>query len=129
MYQILENLYQGGYCKNIPSEVTAIMCLVERPLYPDNWEKLNWHIWRPLVDGVIIDPIWLNETTSILKSMLEKNIVYVHCAAGISRSATIVAHYLMKENNWNYDKSLNFLASKNPTIDPAPRFMEVLKSI
>jgi protein-tyrosine phosphatase len=39
------------------------------------------------------------------QQLLHTNIL-VHCIAGVSRSPTVVAYYLMKKNNWNYETAL-----------------------
>jgi protein-tyrosine phosphatase len=43
--------------------------------------------------------------TFINKAKESKNVVLVHCAAGISRSATVVISYIMKEYKLNYEKA------------------------
>nr|CAG4644406.1 EOG090X0GSS [Lepidurus arcticus] len=42
--------------------------------------------------------------------------VYVHCKAGRTRSATLVACYLMQKNNWTAEEAVNFIAQKRPHI-------------
>lgn len=44
--------------------------------------------------------------------------VLVHCAAGISRSATIVASYLMNRYGHSAEEALNFIRRKRHQIDP-----------
>lgn len=42
--------------------------------------------------------------------------VYVHCKAGRTRSATLVACYLMQVNKWNPTQALNYIKEKRPHI-------------
>ena len=49
--------------------------------------------------------------------------VLVHCAAGVSRSATIVLSYLMKRNLMSRDKAYEYLKSKRNVIHPNSNFM------
>ncbi|NP_001171798.1 protein-tyrosine phosphatase mitochondrial 1-like [Saccoglossus kowalevskii] len=42
--------------------------------------------------------------------------VYIHCKAGRTRSATITACYLMKDNGWNPQTAYNFIKSKRSHI-------------
>jgi len=42
----------------------------------------------------------------------------VHCAAGVSRSASIVIAYLMKINHWTFENAYSFVKSKRKIIDP-----------
>lgn len=53
--------------------------------------------------------------------------VLVHCAAGISRSATIALSYLMKTRKSNFDNELEFLRTIRPIVDPNPGFVKQLK--
>lgn len=42
--------------------------------------------------------------------------VYVHCKAGRTRSATVVACYLVKVNLWTPEEAVSFIKSKRPQI-------------
>ena len=53
--------------------------------------------------------------------------VLVHCAAGASRSATIVIAYLMWANKMNYDKASQFVRDKRFIVSPNFGFREQLK--
>ena len=48
-------------------------------------------------------------------------------AAGVSRSASLVIAYLMKENNWKYEESFKFVKSKRSKIFPNLGFTNQLK--
>jgi protein-tyrosine phosphatase len=52
--------------------------------------------------------------------------VYVHCYAGMSRSPTIVAAYLIKEQGMTADEALKYLREKRPIIDPNNGFRAAL---
>lgn len=53
--------------------------------------------------------------------------VYVHCRAGISRSASIVCSYLIKKNNWTYEESIKFMINVRKIVCPNIGFKEQLK--
>jgi protein-tyrosine phosphatase len=53
--------------------------------------------------------------------------ILIHCYAGISRSPTIIAAYLMKKYNMNRDNALKYLKNKRNIIKPNSGFMEQLK--
>ena len=53
-----------------------------------------------------------------IKINLEKTNVLVHCFAGVSRSASIIIAYLMKEKNNTYKEAFSFVKAKRSIIDP-----------
>jgi protein-tyrosine phosphatase len=52
--------------------------------------------------------------------------VLVHCAAGISRSSTLVAAYLMWEHGWTRRQALEHLTARRKIVDPNDGFMDQL---
>jgi protein-tyrosine phosphatase len=52
--------------------------------------------------------------------------VFVHCFAGVSRSATIVIAYLMKEHGLSFNSAIKFVKSKRPQINPNDGFRKQL---
>ena len=53
--------------------------------------------------------------------------VFVHCAAGQSRSATIVIAYIMWKKKMTFDKAYNFVKQKRPNIYPNFGFRQQLQ--
>ncbi|KAF5357003.1 hypothetical protein D9756_006485 [Leucocoprinus leucothites] len=53
--------------------------------------------------------------------------VLVHCQAGVSRSATIVAAYLMYRQNLDPEGALELIRKARPYIDPNPNFIQQLE--
>ena len=49
--------------------------------------------------------------------------VFVHCHAGISRSATVCIAYLMQQQKLTVDEAYKFVQSKRPIISPNLGFM------
>eukprot|EP00026_Physarum_polycephalum_P018961 Phypoly_transcript_20762.p1 GENE.Phypoly_transcript_20762~~Phypoly_transcript_20762.p1 ORF type:complete len:171 (+),score=23.11 Phypoly_transcript_20762:74-586(+) len=63
-----------------------------------------------------------------IESALQKDgCVLVHCAAGISRSTTIVLAYLMKKNKWDFDTSFDFTKARRAEVCPNMGFQAQLK--
>jgi protein-tyrosine phosphatase len=65
----------------------------------------------------------------ISEAVQNKKNVLVHCAAGMSRSATLVLAYLMIENRWSYNEAYQLVKSKRPIIEPNSGFVKQLKGL
>ena len=53
--------------------------------------------------------------------------VFVHCAAGMSRSPTIVIAFLMWKKKISLEDAINFVKNKRPVISPNLNFMKQLQ--
>ena len=62
-----------------------------------------------------------------IKRHSENNIL-IHCAAGMSRSASLVIFYIMKEKKWDYDTCLNYTRERRPVVWPNEGFEEQLRN-
>lgn len=71
--------------------------------------------------------VYFEESFNFIENALEKGSVLVHCAAGMSRSATIVIAYLMKKNRWNVDEAFDFVKKRRKIISPNAGFMRQLR--
>lgn len=54
--------------------------------------------------------------------------VFVHCAAGMSRSATVVIAYLMWKQKMTLNDAIDFVKKKRPIISPNLNFMRQLQT-
>lgn len=122
--------------ERLPEQIKAVVNLMHngdnKGCQADNFalmpENLAAYVHLPILDGPYPGMDWLKMAVSVVESMMEKHPVYIHCRAGISRSSMLAAAVVMKKNGWrDYHKTLNFLAEKNPSIDPAPNFIKILK--
>jgi dual specificity phosphatase 12 len=69
-----------------------------------------------------------SETNAFIKQALDNDGgVFVHCAMGKSRSATIVCAHLMKEYDLSPADALKQLCEGRPICSPNPGFMEQLE--
>ncbi|CAF1521752.1 unnamed protein product, partial [Didymodactylos carnosus] len=67
------------------------------------------------------------ECITFIKEARENNkIILVHCSAGVSRSPTIIAAYLIKEFRWSTEKALIYIYKKRNCITPNKGFMKLL---
>jgi protein-tyrosine phosphatase len=56
----------------------------------------------------------------------ENGNILVHCMAGVSRSASVLASYFMRQNRWTLENALAFIRSKRQCIRPNPGFYQQL---
>lgn len=71
---------------------------------------------------------FFNECLDFIETHLKKgNNVLVHCFAGVSRSATIVIAYLMKNNKWKLNDTIKYVKSKRNMIAPNSGFGKQLQ--
>ncbi|KAG8578665.1 hypothetical protein GDO81_010575 [Engystomops pustulosus] len=67
---------------------------------------------------------WFNEAIDFIDSIKNKGgRVFVHCQAGISRSATICLAYLMRTNRVKLDEAFEFVKQRRSIISPNFSFM------
>uniref|UniRef100_A0A8D8VDZ6 Dual specificity protein phosphatase 19 n=2 Tax=Cacopsylla melanoneura TaxID=428564 RepID=A0A8D8VDZ6_9HEMI len=57
------------------------------------------------------------------------SIIYVHCNAGVSRSATLVLAYVMKRHSLGLTQAIDMVKKVRPCIKPNPGFMKQLKDL
>lgn len=70
----------------------------------------------------------LPETLNLLENLVNNNRrVFVHCQAGISRSATLIIAYLMKSNKMTYIDAYNYVKERRSIIKPNQGFINFLK--
>jgi predicted protein tyrosine phosphatase len=55
--------------------------------------------------------------------------VYVHCAAGVSRSVSIVVYFLMKLKKWTYLQALHYVRERRSIAQPNQGFARQLVSV
>ena len=75
-----------------------------------------------------IKPFFFEAIDFIEKAISGGGKVVVHCAAGISRSATMVCAYLMWKNKWKADQAIEFAQKQRPKFHPNTGFTAQLRS-
>jgi len=130
--KVVDGLFIGDYeasvneqalRKNKISHVLTVMTSCERFPYPD-----IIHQAYNIMDDENVDIVSIFEKChDFIEAGIKKSGVLVHCAMGISRSATIVISYLMKTRKSTFEREYDYLRSVRPIVDPNPGFVAQLK--
>lgn len=94
---------------------------------PEDFENLEWH--RFDIDDCQFFDIYsyLFEVHFIIQEAVrDGKRIFIHCAAGVSRSATLLLAYFMLEKGMQCDDAVEYLKKYRPEIDPNPGFMRQL---
>lgn len=120
----LETLRQLGITAVLVCGNSLPRFFLEHPHSSVEYHKLPIHdsVDQPLLPYIFSAMNFLE--TNILHG---NRTVLVHCAAGVSRSSSMVIAFLMKQNRWDYDTAYQFVWEKRPTINPNPRFEKELR--
>ena len=96
----------------------------------EDFPNIDWH--RLVIDDDESERIsdhFFKVHSIISKAVTDNKNIIVHCAAGMSRSASLVIAYLMIENRWSYEETYNFVKNKRPIVDPNIGFVKQLKGL
>lgn len=131
--KIIDNLWVGDIrspCNkeslkenNIEMIVSAVYGAVAHHPFHFTYEKANL---RDMDNENILDEI-SRLLPDIRQQVLQNNGVLVHCMLGASRSATIVAAYLIKYHNMSSEEALDFMKSKRSCVNPNQGYRDQLK--
>lgn len=121
---IEEGLYQGRLVHEPPPGTNAVLNLCDRT---DSY-ACDVQRWVPIPDAPPAPALdWLRQQVHFVEEQRAAGrTVYVHCAAGVSRSGMVVVAYEMKKHGWSRDEALAFVRSKRPITNPNPAFLELL---
>ncbi|ESL07682.1 phopshatase [Trypanosoma rangeli SC58] len=87
------------------------------------------HLVLPVEDipGEDIQQLFEQAFTFIDEARDKNKGILLHCFAGLSRSVTVAAAYLMSRCNMTRDEALDFIRKARPAAQPNPGFMETLR--
>ena len=80
-------------------------------------------------DAKILKPLFTKILDFIHNAIMDNKKVLVHCAAGISRSSTVVIGYLMCKWKLELKHAFKICREKRPGVWPNSGFLEMLISI
>jgi len=122
--RIEDGLYLGGSVDRPPRGTRAVLnvCESEEPY------RAEVHRWQPIRDAAPAPSMdWLRQQVDFINEQRRADLpVFVHCQGGTSRSAMVVAAYLMARDGSTRDEALTFLRARRPSIRPNPAFMGLL---
>ena len=86
------------------------------------------HAYLSIVDHSSIQLLpYLDSLTKFIHDGLTYGeVVFVHCRAGVSRSATVVIAYLMRYYGLALDDALKYVKNRRSVVNPNPGFMAQL---
>jgi hypothetical protein len=105
---------------NVTAEITNY--------YEDEIEYANYMIYDDNKQSIYK---YLEDSYKKIKEFQRKNngAILIHCFMGASRSATILAYYLMKEHNMNVKDAYDFIKNKRNLVNPTHKFYDELNWI
>lgn len=133
-HEIIKNLYLGNHLiakdKNILDRIGITHIVNVTIDQPNYFEEKNSFIYKrvPVHDGAMF-PIWkhFDSTCRFIDDAMNQNgKVFVHCHAGISRSATIVVWYLSMKYNLHPNESLKYVKQIRTVVRPNDGFLTQL---
>jgi len=132
--QIEDGIYLGNFYSSLQKPqharhgVTHILCAIlgVTALYPSEYTYMNVQV-ADEPDANIAQ--YFEAAHRFISVARSKNTsVLVHCRAGISRSATILASYYMKERGMSAEEAVQMLRSKRSIVLPNAGFMLQLRN-
>ena len=105
-------------------QISCIICVADN-LKLNHEENSKTKIYKyNLSDDYECDILsYFNEICDIIEN---EKVVLVNCAAGVSRSSTIVLAYIMKYYKNTLKEAFNYVREKRPRICPNKHFMNSL---
>ncbi|KAM9743796.1 protein phosphatase Slingshot homolog 1 isoform 2-T2 [Menidia menidia] len=114
----LEELQETGvgYILNVTREIDNF--------FPGTFSYHNIRVYDEEATDLLAH--WNDTYNFIMKAKKNHSKCLVHCKMGVSRSASTVIAYAMKEYGWSLEKAYNFVKQKRNITRPNPSFMRQL---
>uniref|UniRef100_A0A8C5HL00 Protein phosphatase Slingshot homolog 1 n=1 Tax=Gouania willdenowi TaxID=441366 RepID=A0A8C5HL00_GOUWI len=105
-----------GYILNVTREIDNF--------FPGMFSYLNVRVYDE--DATDLLAHWNDTYNFIAKAKKNNSKCLVHCKMGVSRSASTVIAYAMKEYGWSLEKAHNFVKQRRNIAEPNTAFMRQL---
>ena len=112
--------------RRLPEGTTHVLSIGECVETPDGIVHDEFEISD--CTGANIFPIIEKCLPIIRQALANGGVVFVHCFAGISRSASIVIAYLMQENGLSFEQALKLVKERRPQVSPNLGFCGTLQA-
>jgi hypothetical protein len=127
---IIDNIYLGD-CSHTQDELLKLGISYVFNMTPNHYREYDKliEIKIPLEDSfkqniTDIFPTAIEQVKELNDEGLK---IYIHCYAGISRSASFVIYYLMKYHKMKFEEAFKYVRYKRYCIQPNASFVEQLK--
>lgn len=132
--QVDDRLFVSGYAraadlaKSNPAKITAVLCVHQVMDYEQNPNIVYMHV--PFNDGETIPMTQFVRCLDWLKFMWNNgHCILIHCAAGISRSVTILAAFMHYVGMCDINKAIDRIKMVRPDAGPAPLVLNSAKKM
>ncbi|KTF91979.1 hypothetical protein cypCar_00018575 [Cyprinus carpio] len=105
-----------GYILNVTKEIDNF--------FPESFTYMNIRVYD--VEATDLLSHWNNTYTFVSEARKSGQAILVHCKMGVSRSASTVIAYLMKQQGWTLDQALNHVRERRPIVQPNEGFLKQL---
>jgi protein-tyrosine phosphatase len=97
------------------NNIKAIVCCADNvEIYPNDFKYQQ----IPMNNNNKFDIEYsIKKAYDFIIENIKKGSVFIHCNAGVTRSASTVIYFLMKYNKWNYETAYNYLYNIRSCID------------
>ncbi|XP_030634032.1 protein phosphatase Slingshot homolog 3 [Chanos chanos] len=107
-----------GYILNVTMEIDNF--------FPESFTYMNIRVYD--VEETDLLSHW-NDTYNFINTAKKSGqAVLVHCKMGVSRSASTVVAFVMKEKGWSLEHALNHVKERRPIIQPNEGFLKQLNT-
>ncbi|XP_067932108.1 protein phosphatase Slingshot homolog 1-like isoform X2 [Watersipora subatra] len=107
-----------GYILNVTKEIDNF--------FPGMFKYMNVRLYDDECSNLMKS--WENTHGFICKARKNNSKILVHCKMGVSRSASTVIAFAMKEFNWSLEHALHVVQAKRSVIKPNDSFMQQLQT-